>query len=140
MIEASMIELHQLNSESAASIVRSLDGCTTVVLVVKAKLTPPEIAIIARGTSKTAPRFVAAWGPVAEALHDAVDKMSHIMNPGREPITVFDEESTLEEFLWHVAFPYKGLDDSSEETRTGVVSYGLDDLLKATLEEWVHSR
>lgn len=139
MMEPRVVELHQLTRESVARVVRSLGACTTVALIVQGRLTTGAIENVAHSVSGLAPRFVAVWGPAAEALHDAIDRASHTMNPGREPITVFDQESSLEEFLWHISFPYKRLDDSSGEICTGVVCHGLDDSLRAKIEEWVHN-
>ena len=55
-------------------------------------------------------RFEAVWGPSSERLHDLVDQAA-LLRREFGPITTWENDCTIEDFLWQFAVPDRGLLD-----------------------------
>jgi hypothetical protein len=70
-------------------------------------------------------RLVAMWGPFSETLHDLVDRMALELRDVC-PVTTFENDCTIEHFLWEFTFPYRGVLHVKDQDRGNLLCYVSD--------------
>jgi hypothetical protein len=123
----------EIKSEAVA-----LRGSTVIVLLDEL-LSDEEMRTLAERLLAIERGFIAVFGERAKRFHDIVDDVA-IRDREFGPITIWDDESTLSEFLWNVFFPYSGFDSRAEEEGVGILnvcsSGGRCENVASILSEW----
>jgi hypothetical protein len=118
----------------------ALRNVPAIAVILEGRPSDDILAIIAQALAESDDvRLVAAWGPSSETLHDLVDRMALEL---REfgPVTTFENNSSIEHFLWEFTFPYRGVLNVEDQGRGNLLCYVSDrDSLPQNLVEAVET-
>ena len=105
------VKVDQMRANTKLSkecLTRILENVSTAIVILQADASHELRASIAEAIARSGIPLFAAWGCEAEAFHDEVDAASlRVREVG--PITIWENDDSLSQFLWNVFYPYRGL-------------------------------
>ena len=114
-------------------------AASTVVVVLRNQVNDSYLTELAAEIMRRNRELVVAWGASSERFHHILDGVAlSLYAPG--PITIWEAEGTLPDFLWTVLFPYSGLDPTVESAGICILDVSSDAESKANIcaivSEW----